>query len=100
MDNYKKILKRIIVSFLLIVGVISIGFISGEWINKNHSLSDMEIIWFRVSSFGLIGWGVLSRLGWEIQSYGGKTIPEVLNRVWFYVVYFIGLYLGVVSLFL
>jgi hypothetical protein len=50
----------------------------------------------RVVSVGLIGWAVLGRLGWEIQTFNGRTLPEQINRFWWRGLYLLGLYLALV----
>lgn len=102
MDNSEKtkwkiLLKGIFFSFFVIVVVSIIGFKSGEWLKENLSLSNMNIIMIRIVSVGLIGWGVLGRLGGEIQSWDGDTCPEKFNKFWFNLVYIFGFYLLVVS---
>ena len=46
----------------------------------------------RVASAVLIIWAVFGRLGWKIQTWKGKALPEAVNWMWFRLTYGLGMY--------
>lgn len=96
----KIVLTRIASSFLFISILGILGFLTASNLSNKYSLSPSEITHFRVISLAIFAWAVLSKVGWGIQTWSGKTLPEQIDKYWFYVLYIIGFYLGITSIYL
>jgi len=69
--------------FLMIASA-SIGFIIGQVIDGLFgSMHTIVITSFQITGALLLLWGTLFVRGWEIQSYGGVTLAERVNK-WIY----------------
>ena len=51
-----------------------------------------------VISVFILLWATLGLLSWEIQSWGGKSLPERINIVWYKALYIIGTYFAFLSI--
>lgn len=56
--------------------------------------------WMQGGSAALLLWGTLFVRGWDIQTYGGRTLLERANRTIYVLLYFLGTAAGVFSLFI
>lgn len=56
--------------------------------------------WMQGGSAALLLWGTLFVRGWDIQTFGGRTLLERANRTIYVLLYFIGTAAGVFSLFI
>jgi len=71
-------------SLLLMIASASIGFIIGQVIDGLFgSMHTIVITSFQITGALLLLWGTLFVRGWEIQSYGGVTLAERVNK-WIY----------------
>ncbi len=71
-------------SLLLIIASAAIGYIVGQVIDKLlGSVPKIVITSFQITGAILLLWGTLFVRGWEIQSYGGVTLSERVNK-WIY----------------
>ena len=96
----KSIRKSHFKSFAL-VSIVSIsGFALALAINNYYPLQLFTIRVFRLVSMIIIAWAVLSKLTKEIESWGGKSLPEQVNNFSFRFFYALGIFLAVTSLFL
>ncbi len=71
-------------SFLVVVVAAIIGWVVGRlvgWIG--YCALAWWIGFLQIAGTGLLLWGVLFVRGWEIQSWGGNTLGERVNR-WLY----------------
>jgi hypothetical protein len=55
------------------------------------------LIGMKVIGYSLILWGVLSPLGYPIQTMDGETLPEIVDEEWHKFVYLVGLFLLLLS---
>lgn len=84
--------------FLMIVSA-SIGYIIGLVINEFvGSVPKILITSFQITGALLLLWGTLFVRGWEIQSYGGVTLSERVNRWIYRALYCIGTTIIIFSL--
>ena len=73
-----------------IVGIALASSVSGVLINFHAPFTHEEILGLRVASSLIIAWAVLAKLGKEIESIAGTSMPEQLNSLLFKILYFIG----------
>jgi hypothetical protein len=93
--------KSIAKSFLYLFYTISISFIFSFLIVRILKIyfSSTLLITIRFISASLIFWAVLGRLGWEIQTYAGDTLPEKINSLWYRLLYILGVFFVMFSYF-
>ena len=96
----KSIRKSHFKSFILVSMVSISGFALALAINNYCPLQLFTIRVFRLISIIIIAWAVLSKLTKEIESWGGKSLPEQVNNFSFRFFYALGIFLAVTSLFL
>ena len=71
-------------SFFLVLTSMSIGTVTGLLLGCVTSCpSSLTVSLLQGVGAGVLLWGVLFIRGWEIQSWGGNTIGEQVNR-WIY----------------
>jgi hypothetical protein len=88
-------------SLLLMIAFAVIGYICGQAINTFlGSVPTIVITLFQITGAMFLLWGTLFVRGWEIQSYGGVTLPERVNQWIYRALYCIGTSVIVCSLFL
>lgn len=56
-------------------------------------LNNIQGRWLDIFSALILTHAVFGKLGWEIQSFSGDTVLEVVNEWWFRVLYSIGIIL-------
>ena len=76
------------------------GSVIGVLIDKLFSVNELCVLIFRIFASLIIAWAVFSKLGKEIESWGGNSLPEQLNILSFRIAYFIGVSLFICTLFL
>jgi hypothetical protein len=91
-------LRRSVLSSLVTV----LALAAAAWLSSSPlaGVSGSTISGLRTLSAALILWAVLGRLGWNIQTFQGDTLPERFNSLWFRLIYVTGAYLLVLSMFL
>jgi len=71
-------------SLFLMIASAAIGYIVGQIIDKLFgSMPKILITSLQIIGVMLLLWGTLFVRGWEIQSYGGVTLSERVNK-WIY----------------
>jgi len=86
-------------SLLLMVASVAIGYIVGQVIDKLlGSVPKIIITSFQMTGAMLLLWGTLFVRGWEIQSYGGVTLSERVNKWIYRALYCIGTTIIICSL--
>lgn len=86
--------------FLMIVSAV-IGYILGQVIDKLlGSVPKILITSLQITGAMLLLWGTLFVRGWEIQSYGGVTLSERVNKWIYRALYCIGTVIIICSLML
>jgi hypothetical protein len=73
-----------------IVGIALASSVSGVLINLRAPFTHEEILGLRVASSLIIARAVLAKLGKEIESIAGASMPEQLNSLLFEILYYIG----------
>ena len=92
--------KGMLVSFILVLIAVLLGYFSAVAIN-NYWPQDITMIRIvRVFATILIAWSVLSRLGYEVATMDGTTLLERTNLETFKFFYIIAIFIATVSLFL
>ena len=76
------------------------GVISGVLIKELFCINELVVLILRIFASLIVAWAVLSKPGKEIESWGGKSLPEQLNNLSFRIAYFIGVSLFICTLFL
>jgi hypothetical protein len=91
--------RALVFSFLVVVFAAIIGWVVGRlvgWIG--YCAVAWWIGFLQIAATGLLLWGVLFVRGWEIQSWGGNTLGERVNRWLYRFLSFVGTLLLVVAI--
>lgn len=83
---------------LLVVAVVSAYVMAAILRVIGRPLDQWQIQAARVVSLALLAWATLSRVGWKIQTFGGRTLPERFNDYWFRTLYVVGICVGALSI--
>ena len=59
----------------------------GRRVHLNHRV----IVSLRLLGYSFVLWGVLSPVGYAIQTFDGETLPEILDEEWHRFAYVVGL---------
>ena len=70
-------------SFLWVCASGIVGFILGLLLGCLVGWTPSIVAWLQIGGAGILLWGILFVRGWEIQSFGGKTLSEQVNE-WIY----------------
>lgn len=62
------------------------------------AVSSTVILILQIVASGILLGATVGIVGWEIQTMGGKTLPEKVNRDIFHILYFVGTYILLLSL--
>ena len=92
--------KGVLISLVMTLGVCITAVLTAKFLNLLIHLGEQWITSLRILSGVIIAWSVLSRLGYDVETFRGETILEQTSLSMFKLFYLIGLYLVVVSLFL
>lgn len=104
-EYHKKINNRIrkkrlgfLVAFAVVLIVVALG--SGAAALTNHFiiLPDRVILIARVVSISIVAWSVLSRLGYDTETWKGQTLLEKTSLFSFKFFYCLGLFFAIWSL--
>ena len=92
--------KRVgfLVSFMVVLFVVSLGFGAAAVTNRYIELQPSVVLMIRVFSISIVAWSVLSRLGYESETWKGQTLLEKTSLFSFKFFYCLGLFLAVWSL--
>lgn len=55
------------------------------------------LVIFRFIGYLFVLWGIFSPTGWKIRTFGGETLPEIIDEEWHRLIYMIGLTLLLLS---
>lgn len=87
-------------SLFLILAAVALAWFTVWLMQKaGFSLTPDGVRWLQLASLLLVVWATLSELGWEMQSWSGRTLPERLNKFWFRTLYFLGTYVVAITFF-
>lgn len=76
--------RALIYSFFLVLGAGLVGYVLGLLLEYVAGCSTATLIrWLQIIGAGFLLWSVLFIRGWEIQSWGGRTLSELANQ-WIY----------------
>jgi hypothetical protein len=78
-------------AFAMVVIAIPAGLCFGSVLHGRFSWSETSIVVFRCIAVGLLATSALGRLGWTIQTWGGKSPAESSNLWIFRILYLVGL---------
>ena len=92
--------KAYLKSAFTIFNIFIFGYLTAHLINYFYEVNSQFVTTLRVAASLLIAWAVLSKLGKEIESWDGTTIPEQINALVFKASYFLGVSLVICTLFL
>ncbi len=100
-ESSSKVRKAIIQSFFALATVILCAIILAKLLKSLcPAIPEQFIDALRLTSISLIFWSVWGKLGLEIQTYAGDTLPEIININWTKTLYLSGVFLAVMSYFL
>ena len=85
------------VSAALVLLVIVAGAVSGFVADTIWPISGAHSRLLKAISIGIVAWAVLSRLGYESETWKGKTLLETTSLTMFKSTYLFGLYLTTLS---
>ena len=96
-----KLRSSIIRSFFsLLITVIS-AFVAVKVIKATGFIVSPEVVGaVRLLSICMIFWSVWGKLGWDIQTINGETLPEMINANWAKTLYLVGVFMAIFSYFL
>lgn len=100
LDRVNKKRKGIYLSLSFVASSLAVGVGCAELVNNYYQLSAIEIRWLRLFSIGVVAWAVLSRLGYESETFKGLTLLEVTSLRSFKVFYLLAVTLAALCLFL
>lgn len=76
--------RGIVTSLILVLVATAVGFIVGAAVGRMSGPSGAPLAdGLQVVGIGILLWATLGKQGWDIQTFDGRTVPEVLNR-WVY----------------
>ncbi len=86
--------KNLFLSFLFLSSALVVAWATNTY-RIGMSLSPNILAGFSVFCFA---WATLGRLGWEGQSYKGNSSVEKIDNKLFFAIYWLGTYLGTISI--
>ena len=92
--------KGVLISLAITLGVCITAVLTAKLLNLFIHVGEQWITILRILSGVIIAWSVLSRLGYDVETYKGETLLEQSSLFMFKLFYLLALYLVVVSLFL
>ncbi len=99
-DRVAKKRKGQFISFILVLGVVVLGYFVAWILNHNCSFSLTSIRIIRALSIIIVAWGVLGRIGYESPTMGGETLLEITSELSFKQIYCFGIFIVSTALFL
>ena len=99
LDRTKKIRNAFFAALLSTTAAILFGYVSGYCVGLvTRKASPWVLSGLQIAAAGIILSATLSLLGWEIQSWKGRSFPEQVNRWLFRAQYWLGTFLFVFSI--
>ena len=92
--------KGVLISLAITLGVCITAVLTAKFLNLFIQFGEQWITSLRILSGVIIAWSVLSRLGYDVDTWKGETVLEQTSQFMFKFFYLIALYLVVVSFFL
>lgn len=96
-------MKDIFYGYLKSVGItlflILFGMLFCFLIKKHIQNHFLVIQYIRLFSASFIAISLFGRLGWTIQTWGGKSKPEKINNIIYKVLYGLGFFFLIISIF-
>ncbi|MFX1740049.1 hypothetical protein PXJ20_32585 [Paraburkholderia sp. A1RI_3L] len=97
----KFVRSRLIISGFAVSVATVLGFVAALAVrSQGWTVQQSQQWWMQGGSAALLLWGTLFVRGWDIQTFGGKTLLERANRTIYVCLYFVGTAAGVFSLFI
>jgi len=91
--------KGVLKSFAGTLGVCVIAALTAKFLNLFFAFGEVWIMSLRILSIAVIAWAVLSRLGYDVETWNGETLLEKTSLSMFKLFYLSGLFLGIGSFF-
>lgn len=95
----QNVIKHYLFGFLATSGLVLFAHCCAKEANIFYDFSPKVIAWIEIFGW-ILGATSLYQLGWNIQSWGGKTQQEKLNQVLFKFFSIIGFFITVFTYFL
>ena len=81
--NTAKLRNSIYQGFVTVLSVLICSFLFAFIMVRFVSITGKYLLLIQVFSGFLILWALIAKLGWNIQTIGGNTLPEQINTFWF-----------------
>lgn len=97
-EDSRTVRRSLITSLLLVAVAVLLGWLTGSILATFFgppARSTNRVLQF--IGVGVLLWATLAKQGWNIQSYNGNTLPELVDRWIYRGLYVIGSYIFVVS---
>jgi hypothetical protein len=97
-EDSRTVRRALVTSLLLVAVAVLLGWLTGTLLAivcGPPTLSTNRVLQF--IGVGVLLWATLAKQGWNIQSYNGNTLPELVDRWIYRTLYVIGSYILVVS---
>lgn len=88
------------VSFFYVASALGIGYLTAHTLNEHYVFSWESIRLIRLLSLFILSWAILSRFGYETETWDGITLLEITSRDCYKAFYIFGVLLITVTLFL
>ncbi len=92
--------KGLLISLIVVALLAVAGFCAALLVNRYTPISPLGVRLIRLASVVVIAWAVLSRIGYETESWGGEMLLEITSAKAFKQFYGLGVFLATFSLFL
>jgi len=92
-SRISKLRTKISRGLKIVIGTIIAALIANAFLKwANLDVPHPQLLVMRFFGYGMILWGVLSPVGHHIRSWGGETLPEIVDEEWHRLAYLIGLF--------
>lgn len=89
--------KGILKSLAGTLGVCVTAILTAKFLNVFFLFGDVWVTSSRILSIAILAWAVLSRLGYDVETWKGETLLEKTSLSMFKLFYLIGLFLMICS---
>ena len=91
--------KGVLISLWATLGVCVAAILTATILTPLIYPSEVSITIIRFLAVTIIAWSVLSRLGYDVETWNGETLLEKTSLSMFKLFYLIGIFLAIVGLF-
>mgnify|MGYP001249902315 CR=1 FL=1 len=97
-EDSRTVRRSLSISLLLVTAAVLIGWLTGSilvtYVGPPSRGTDRVL---QVVGVAIVLWATLAKQGWNIQSYNGNTLPELVDRWIYRALYVIGSYIVVLA---